>query len=80
MVASLVYLPFRVVYVPTALLGRVVAWLARGYRTAPALERALILPSWAVLRGCFIVGWGLAHLLHGLARRSAAGSRACGSR
>lgn len=67
---SLAYLPFRVVYVPTALVGRAVAWLARGYRTAPALERALILPSWAVLRGFFIVGWGLAHVLHGLAQRS----------
>jgi hypothetical protein len=70
--ATLAYLPFRVVYFPTALVGRAVAWLAQGYRTAPALERALILPSWAVLRGFFIVGWGLAHLLHGLARRSGA--------
>jgi hypothetical protein len=69
---ELAFLPFRVVYFPTALIGRAVAWLARGYRTAPALERALILPSWAVLRGCFILGWGLAHLLHGLARRSGA--------
>jgi hypothetical protein len=77
---SLVYLPFRVVYVPTALVGQAVAWLARGYRTASALERALIRPSWAVLRGFFIVGWGLAHVLHGLARRACAGSRACGAR
>ena len=70
MVSSLAYLPFRVVYIPTAVVGRVVAWLAEGYRTAPAVERALIFPSWAVLRGFFIVGWGLAHVLHGLARRS----------
>lgn len=74
MAAGLAYLPFRVVYVPTALVGQAVAWLAQGYRTAPAVERALILPAWAILRGCFIVGWGLAQVLHG------AGSRACGSR
>lgn len=70
MMRGIAYLPFRAVYVPTALVGRAVAWLARGYRTAPALERALIFPSWAVLRGFFIVGWTLANVLHGLARRS----------
>lgn len=70
MVSSLAYLPFRIVYVPTALVGRAVAWLADGYRTAPALERALILPSWAVLRGVFIVGCALAEGLHSAARRS----------
>ena len=74
MLSSLAYLPFRAVYVPTALVGRAVAWLAQGYRTAPALERALIFPTWALLRGLFIVGWGLAHVLHG------AGARACVSR
>lgn len=68
MVNSLAYLPFRAVYLPTALVGRAVAWLARGYRTAPAIERALIFPTWAVLRGLFIVGWGLANVLYGLAR------------
>jgi hypothetical protein len=67
---TLAYLPFRLVYAPTAFVGRVVAWLAEGYRTATALERALILPSWAILRGFFMVGWGMAHVLHGLARRS----------
>lgn len=70
MVSSLAYLPFRIVYVATALVGRVVAWLADGYRTAPALERALILPSWAALRGVFIVGCALAEALHGAARWS----------
>ena len=62
--------PFRVVYVPTALVGRAAAWLAQGYRTASAFERLLILPSWAMLRGLFIVGCGVAHVLHGFARRS----------
>jgi hypothetical protein len=70
MVTTLAYLPFRVVCIPTACVGRVVAWLAEGYRTASPLERMLILPSWAVLRGVFIVGWALAHVLHGAARRS----------
>jgi hypothetical protein len=66
-VNSLVYLPFRLVYVPTKCVGRVVAWLAEGYRTAPPLERALILPSWAFFRGVFLLGCGLAHLLHAAA-------------
>jgi hypothetical protein len=70
MVSSPAYLPFRVVYFPTALVGRAVAWLAEGYRTPPALERALILPSWAVLRGFFIVALGLASLLHAAAARA----------
>jgi hypothetical protein len=61
---SLVFLPFRIVYVPTICVGRAVAWFAAGYREATALERVLILPSWAVLRGTFIVGWGLAQVLH----------------
>jgi hypothetical protein len=68
--STLAYLPFRVVYVPTAWVGRLVAWLAEGYRTASQLERALILPSWAILRGVFIVGWWLAHVLHAAARRA----------
>jgi len=70
MVTTLAYLPFRVVCVPTACLGRVVAWLADGYRTASQFERLLILPSWAVCRGMFIVGWTLARLLHRAADRS----------
>ena len=69
-VSALAYLPFRVVYVPTAFVGRVVAWLAKGYRTASPLERALILPTWAVLRGVFLVGCSLALALHGVAIRS----------
>jgi len=73
MVATIAYLPFRVVMVPTTWVGRVVAWLADGYRTAPPLERALIFPSWAVLRGVFIVGWALAQVLHAAARRSVEG-------
>ena len=64
MVSSLAYLPFRLIYVPTALLGRAAAWLARGYRTASALERLLILPSWAMLRGLSILGCGLARVLY----------------
>jgi hypothetical protein len=68
--ATLAYLPFRIVYAPTKLVGRVVAWLAEGYRSAPVLERALIFPSWAVLRGVFIVGWSLSNMLHSVARRS----------
>jgi hypothetical protein len=68
--ATLAYLPFRIVYAPTKLVGRVVAWLAEGYRSAPVLERALIFPSWAVLRGVFIVGWRLSNVLHSVARRS----------
>ena len=70
MVSALAYLPFRVVYVPTAFVGRVVAWLAKGYRTASPLERVLILPPWAVLRGVFLVGCSLALALHGVAVRS----------
>jgi hypothetical protein len=69
-VSALAYIPFRAVYVPTACVGRVVAWLADGYRKASPLERALILPTWAVLRGVFIVGCGLAHMFYGAARRS----------
>ena len=69
-VTTLAYLPFRVVYAPTKLVGRVVAWLAEGYRSAPLLERVLIFPSWAVLRGVFIAGWALSQLLHAAARRS----------
>jgi hypothetical protein len=68
--STLAYLPFRVVHAPTAWLGRIVAWLAEGYRTAPPLERALILPTWAILRGLFILGFVLAHGLHAAARRS----------
>jgi cobalamin biosynthesis protein CobD/CbiB len=68
MVNTLVYLPFRIVWHPTVWVGRVVAWLAEGFRTAPPLERALIFPSWAVLRGVFIVGWALSNLLHSAAR------------
>jgi hypothetical protein len=69
MASTLAYLPFRVVHVPTTWVGRVVAWLAEGYRTAPPLERALIFPSWAVLRAVFIVGFVLSHLLHAAASR-----------
>jgi len=70
MVSALAYLPFRVVCAPTARLGRVVAWLAEGYRTAGRLERGLIFPSWAILRAVFIVGWSLAHVFHAAAHRS----------
>lgn len=62
--STLAYIPFRVVYVPTALAGRVAAWLAQGYRTASALERLLILPSWALSRGLFLAGSRLAHMLY----------------
>jgi hypothetical protein len=68
--STLAYLPFRLVYAPTVRVGRIVAWLAAGYRTAPRLERFLILPSWAVLRGVFLLGTWLAHLLHAAARWS----------
>jgi hypothetical protein len=70
MVSTLAYLPFRIVYAPTKLVGRVVAWLAEGYRSAPRLERILIFPSWAVLRVVFLAGWSLSQLLHGVASRS----------
>jgi hypothetical protein len=69
-VTELAYLPFRIVYAPTKLVGYVVAWLAEGYRSAPPLERVLIYPSWAFLRGVFIVGWALSQMLHAAARRS----------
>ena len=62
--STLAYIPFRMVHVPTLWVGHVVAWLANGYRTAPPLERALIFPTWAALRGVFIVGFSLALLLH----------------
>jgi hypothetical protein len=58
------------VYVPTAFVGRVVAWLAEGYRRASPLERLLIFPAWAVLRGVFLAGCALAHALHGMAQRT----------
>jgi hypothetical protein len=64
LLSTLACIPFRVVYVPTALAGRAAVWLAHGYRTASALERLLILPSWALCRGLFLVGSRLAHLLH----------------
>jgi hypothetical protein len=67
--STLAYIPFRMVHVPTLWVGHVVAWLANGYRTAPPLERALIFPTWAALRGVFIVGFSLALLLHAGARR-----------
>jgi hypothetical protein len=70
MVSALAYLPFRLVYAPTVSVGRVVAWLAAAYRNASPFERVLILPAWAALRGVFIVGCGLAHLLYGAARGS----------
>jgi hypothetical protein len=68
--ATLAYLPFRIVYVPTTWVGRAVVWLADGYREAPAFERAMILPTWAVLRGVFFVGCGLAFLFHAAGRRA----------
>jgi hypothetical protein len=68
MAATLAYLPFRVVYAPTKLVGRVVVWLAEGYRSAPLLERVLIFPSWAVFRGLFILGWSFSLALHAVAR------------
>lgn len=70
MVTTLAYLPFRVVYAPTRWVGRVVAWLAEGYREGTAVEQVLIFPSWAILRGLFIVGWALAQVLHAAAYRS----------
>jgi hypothetical protein len=70
MASSLAYLPFRVVYLPTAWLGRAAAWLAEGYRSASPLERALIFPSWAILRSLFLVGCVFADVLHTAARRS----------
>jgi hypothetical protein len=50
---------FRIVYAPTMAVGRVVAWLAAGYRQGTALERLLIFPSWLVLRVAFMVGFAL---------------------
>jgi hypothetical protein len=70
MVSTLAYLPFRIVYAPTRLVGRVVAWLAEGYRSAPLVERVLIFPSWAVFRVVFLAGWCLSQVLHAAARRS----------
>ena len=70
MVSTLAYLPFRIVYAPTKLVGRVVAWLAEGYRSAPLVERILIFPSWAVFRIVFLAGWSLSQLLHAAAHRS----------
>jgi hypothetical protein len=70
MVTTLVYLPFRIIWTPTVWIGHVVAWLAEGYRMGTSIERVLIFPSWAILRGLFIVGWVLANLLHNAARRT----------
>src|SRR6266550_9056146 len=70
MVTTLAFLPFRVVYAPTRWVGRVVAWLAEGYREGTPVEQVLIFPSWGFLRGAFIVGWVLSQLLHRFARRS----------
>ncbi len=69
MVATLAFLPFRIIYVPTTWLGRTVAWLAEGYRQATVLEQALIFPSWAVLR-VFLVGCVLSRVLHAAGRRA----------
>lgn len=68
-VDALAFLPFRIVYVPTTWVGRTVAWFAAGYREGTAVERALIFPSWAVLRGVFLVGLSLAEVLHAAGRR-----------
>jgi len=73
MVSTLAFLPFRVVYAPTKMVGRVVAWLADGYRSAPTVERVLIFPSWAVFRVVFLAGLSLSQLLHAAARRSVEG-------
>jgi hypothetical protein len=59
---------FRIVYAPTMAVGRVVAWLAAGYRQGTALERALIFPSWLVLRVAFLAGFALLLTLDGAAR------------
>jgi len=59
---------FRIVYVPTRLVGGVVARLAAGYREASPLERLMILPSWLVLRAAFLVGYTLSLALHSAAR------------
>lgn len=61
---ALAFLPFRLVYAPTERVGRVVAWLAAGYREAAPLERLLIFPSWLALRVVFLGGYGLALVLH----------------
>ena len=70
MVTTLAYLPFRVVYAPTKVVGRSVAWLAEGYRSGTLLERVLIFPTWAVLRGVFILGWSFSLVLHAAAHRA----------
>jgi len=70
MFSAFAYFPFRVVYLPTAWVGRIVAWLAASYRNASSFERVLILPAWAVLRGLFIVGCGLANMLYSAAHHS----------
>jgi hypothetical protein len=67
--ATAARLLFRIVYVPTMAVGRVVAWLAAGYRRATPLERLLILPSWLVLRVAFLVGFTLLLTLDLAARR-----------
>jgi cobalamin biosynthesis protein CobD/CbiB len=71
MTATLAFLPFRLVYHPTTWVGRAVAWLAEGYREAPPFERAMIFPTWAVLRMVFFAGCGLAYVLHAVGRRAA---------
>jgi len=55
---------FRAVWAPTKAIGHVVAWLAEGYRAGTPIERMLIWPSWAVLRGLFLVGWKITNMLH----------------
>lgn len=72
MASLLAFLPFRVVHVPTTWVGHAVAWLAEGYRSASAFERVLIFPSWAILRGLFILGYGLSHALYAAARHALA--------
>ena len=61
---------FTLVFHVTRLVGRAVAWLAAGYREAPPVERALIFPSWLVLRGAFLAGHALSLTLHAAARPS----------
>jgi hypothetical protein len=55
---------FPLVYVPTMAVGRVVAWLAAGYRGGTRLERVLIFPSWLMLRVAFLAGFALLTALH----------------
>jgi len=45
---------FQILRPPTHALGRVQAWLAKGFREGTIVERIVIFPAWLVFRVLFV--------------------------